>query len=132
VVHLLQRYGTLTHEVLDVLAAEPSLAAPLPGADDYLQVEVVYAVTHEGARHLDDVLTRRTRASIESWDRGIEAAPVVAELMAPLLDWDKEHAALEIEHYLARVQAERDAQQQPDDETADAARLGAPDVVPVR
>jgi glycerol-3-phosphate dehydrogenase len=132
VVHLLQRYGTLIHEVLAVLAADPSLAEPLPGADDYLRVEVVYAVTHEGARHLDDVLTRRTRASIESWDRGVEAAPVVAELMAPLLGWDDAHAALELEHYLARVQAEREAQQQPDDETADAARLGAPDVVPVR
>jgi glycerol-3-phosphate dehydrogenase len=132
IVHLLQRYGTLTHEVLAVLADDPSLAEPLPGADDYLRVEVVYAVTHEGARHLDDVLTRRTRASIESWDRGVQAAPVVAGLMAPLLKWDDAHAALELEHYLARVQAERDAQQQPDDETADAARLGAPDVVPVR
>jgi glycerol-3-phosphate dehydrogenase len=52
--------------------------------------------------------------------------------MAPLLGWDAEHEALEVEHYLARVAAERQAQEQPDDETADAARLGAPDVVPVR
>jgi glycerol-3-phosphate dehydrogenase len=130
--HLLQRYGTLVHEVLALLADDPTLAEPLPGADDYLRVEAVYAVTCEGARHLDDVLTRRTRASIESWDRGVEAAPVVAALMAPLLGWDAEHEAREVEHYLARVAAERQAQEQPDDETADAARLGAPDVVPVR
>ena len=130
--HLLQRYGTLVHEVLSLLADDPSLAEPLPGADDYLRVEVVYAVTHEGARHLDDVLTRRTRASIESWDRGVEAAPVVARLMAPVLGWDDAQVATEVEHYTARVQAEREAQQQPDDETADAARLGAPDTVPVR
>lgn len=130
--HLLQRYGTLVHEVLALLAGDPSLAEPLPGADDYLQVEVVYSAQAEGARHLDDVLTRRTRASIESWDRGVAAAPVVAGLLAPLLGWDEAHAAREVEHYLARVRAEREAQQQPDDETADAARLGAPDVVPVR
>jgi glycerol-3-phosphate dehydrogenase len=130
--HLLQRYGTLVHEVLALLADDPSLAEPLPGADDYLRVEAVYAVTHEGARHLDDVLTRRTRASIESWDRGVAAAPVVARLMAPLLGWDDAHEAREVEHYLARVAAELEAQEQPDDETADAARLGAPDVVPVR
>ena len=130
--HLLNRQGSLVHEVLDLLGKDPSLAEPLPGADDYLKVEVVYAVTHEGARHLDDVLTRRTRASIESWDRGVAAAPVVAALMAPLLGWDPAHEALEVEHYLARVAAERQAQEQPDDETADAARLGAPDVVPVR
>ena len=35
----------------------------------------VYAVTHEGARHLDDVLARRTRISIESWDRGVSRRP---------------------------------------------------------
>ena len=130
--HLLQRHGTLVHDVLALLAEDPSLAEPLPGADDYLRVEVVYAVAHEGARHLDDVLTRRTHASIETWDRGEAAAPVVASLMAPLLGWDAAHEALEVEHYLARVAAERQAQEQPDDETADAARLGAPDVVPVR
>ena len=45
-------------------------ASRWPGADDYLRAEVVYAATHEGARHLDDVLTRRTRISIETFDRG--------------------------------------------------------------
>ncbi|SDN94257.1 glycerol-3-phosphate dehydrogenase/oxidase [Geodermatophilus sp. DSM 45219] len=130
--HLLRRHGTLVHEVLALLDADPSLAQPLPGADDYLQVEAVYAVTHEGARHLDDVLTRRTRASIETWDRGVAAAPVVARLMAPLLGWSSDHEESEVRHYRARVAAEVEAQQQPDDETADAARLGAPDVVPVR
>ena len=53
----------------------PTSAGPLEGADDYLRAEVVYAVTHEGARHLDDVLTRRTRISIETFDRGVTAAP---------------------------------------------------------
>ena len=47
-------------------------------------------------------------------------------------DQDQEVVDREVDHYLARVAAEIEAQQQPDDETADAARLGAPDVVPVR
>jgi glycerol-3-phosphate dehydrogenase len=118
-------------EVLALLAEDPSLAEPLPGADDYLRVEAAYAVTAEGARHLDDVLTRRTRASIETWDRGVAAAPVVASIMARLLGWDERQESIEVDHYLARVAAERQAQRQPDDETADAARLGAPDVVPI-
>jgi glycerol-3-phosphate dehydrogenase len=130
--HLLGRYGSLIGEVLDLIAADPSLAAPLPGAEDYLLAEAVYAVSHEGARHLDDVLARRTRASIEGWDRGVSAAPVVAELMARELGWDAAHTATEVEHYRARVAAERESQQQPDDATADAARLGAPDIVPLR
>ncbi|MEV4560253.1 glycerol-3-phosphate dehydrogenase/oxidase [Kitasatospora sp. NPDC049285] len=129
--HFLQRYGSLIGEVLDLVAADPALAEPLPGSDDYLLAEAVYAVTHEGARHLDDVLTRRTRASIESWDRGLAAADPVARLMATPLGWDDEQIAHEIEHYRKRVEAELEAQRQPDDATADAARLGAPDIVPL-
>ena len=37
----------------------------------------------------------------------------------------------EVEHYVARVEAERLSQEQPDDQTADSARLGAPDIVPL-
>ncbi|MCL1594188.1 MAG: FAD-dependent oxidoreductase, partial [Actinomycetia bacterium] len=80
------------------------------------------------ALHLDDVLTRRTRLSIECDDRGIDAAPLVASIMAGVLGWDAETVNLELEHYAARVAAERESQTMPDDLTADAARLGAPDV----
>jgi glycerol-3-phosphate dehydrogenase len=127
--HLLGRYGSAINEVLELLAADPSLAQPLPGADDYLAVEALYAVTHEGARHLDDVLARRMRISIEAWDRGVSAAPTVAALMAGALGWSHQQTEREIKHYEARVAAERDSQTQPDDATADAARLGAPDIV---
>jgi glycerol-3-phosphate dehydrogenase len=126
--HLLNRYGSCIHELLDLIRADRSLAEPLPGADDYLAVEARYAVTHEDARHVDDVLTRRTRISIEAWDRGVAAAPKVADLMADVLGWDEEEKKREVEHYLARVAAERDSQTKPDDDTAEAARLGAPDI----
>ena len=129
--HLLERYGSLTLEVLDLVAAEPELGEPLPGAEDYLQVEAVYAVTHEGARHLDDILTRRMRVSIETFDRGVAAAPYVADLVRGHLRWDADQRDREVDHYVKRVEAERESQRQPDDHTADAARKGAPDVVPV-
>ena len=51
--------------------------------------------------------------------------------MAPVLGWSAAQIAREVEHYLARVEAERLSQQQPDDQTADAARLGAPEIVPL-
>ncbi|MBW9216232.1 glycerol-3-phosphate dehydrogenase/oxidase [Mumia sp. zg.B53] len=129
--HLLRRYGALVHELLELMEADPTLAEPLAGADDYLRAEIVYAVTHEGARHLDDVLTRRTRISIETFDRGVDSADEVADLMAGPLGWGPEQVRREVEHYLARVAAERESQTMPDDETADAARMGAGDVVPV-
>jgi glycerol-3-phosphate dehydrogenase len=103
----------------------------MPGAEDYLQVEAVYAVTHEGARHLDDVLTRRMRISFETFDRGVAAAPHVADLVGGYLGWDANQREREVQHYVKRVEAERESQRQPDDHTADAARKGAPDVVPV-
>jgi glycerol-3-phosphate dehydrogenase len=129
--HLLNRYGSLAEEVLRLVEDDPALGEPLQGADDYLRAEVVYAASHEGARHLDDVLTRRTRISIESFDRGLGCCEDAARLMGGVLGWSSEQVDVEVEHYRQRVAAERESQQMPDDETADAARLGAPDVVPV-
>ncbi|MGO4235013.1 glycerol-3-phosphate dehydrogenase/oxidase [Pseudarthrobacter sp. YAF2] len=130
--HLLNRYGSMTPEVLAIIEQDKDLAEPIPGADDYLQAEAVYAATHEGARHVQDVLTRRTRISIEAWDRGVSAAPVVAKLMGDVLGWSDAQRENEVRHYIARVEAERLSQQQPDDESADAARLGVEDIVPLR
>lgn len=129
--HLLHRYGTLAGEVLDLIAAEPGLGKPIAGADDYLRAEVVYAASHEGARHLDDVLARRTHISIETWDRGLTAAPEAAELMAGPMKWRSRQVAREVEHYRARVAAERASQDASTDSDADAIRLGAPEIVPV-
>jgi glycerol-3-phosphate dehydrogenase len=129
--HLLHRYGSMIGEVLDLIAADPGLGKPLAGADDYLRAEVVYAVSHEGARHLDDVLARRTHASIETWDRGLSAAEEAASLMAGPMKWKSRQVARELENYRARVAAERDSQEADTDQDADAIRLGAPDIVPV-
>lgn len=125
--HLLARYGGLIDEVLDLIAARPELGAQLPAADEYLAAEVVYAVTHEGARHLDDVLTRRTRISIETPDRGQASAHAVAELMGAELGWDAAQVADEVDHYLRRVEAERLSQEQATDQEADEARVQAPE-----
>jgi glycerol-3-phosphate dehydrogenase len=125
--HLLGRYGGLVDEVLPLLQDRPELAEPLIHAEDYLCGEVVYAVTHEGARHLDDVLTRRTRISIETFDRGVLCAPQVAELMASVLDWDQARIDEEVDHYLRRVEAEKQSQQMLTDQEADEARVKAPE-----
>jgi glycerol-3-phosphate dehydrogenase len=90
---------------------------------------VVYAVTHEGARHLDDVLTRRTRISIEMFDRGTAAAAFVASLMALELGWDAARTAQEVDHYLRRVEAERQSQLKLTDQEADEARVQVADIV---
>jgi glycerol-3-phosphate dehydrogenase len=125
--HLLGRFGGLIDEVLGLIAARPELAETLPGSEDYLAAEVVYAVTHEGARHLDDVLARRTRLSVESFDRGTASARPAAELMAVELGWDEARLEDEVDHYLRRVEAERQSQEKLTDQEADEARVQAPE-----
>ncbi len=125
---LLERHGDLATEVLSIAASRPELAAPMPGSDGYLLAEAYYAFAAEAALHLDDVLTRRTRISIESWDRGLAAAEAVAAIAAEVLGWDAATVERELEHYRARVAAERESQTKANDHTADAARMGAPDV----
>ncbi|HEY2100724.1 MAG TPA: glycerol-3-phosphate dehydrogenase/oxidase [Pseudonocardia sp.] len=127
VTHLLNRYGSLLHQVLALTDDRRELLAPIPGSPDYLQVEVVYAASHEGALHLDDVLARRTRISIEYAHRGVESAQPVAELMAGVLGWDGDTVKREVEIYTARVEAERASQAQEDDDAADKARIAAPE-----
>jgi glycerol-3-phosphate dehydrogenase len=127
--HLLSRYGGLVDDILDLIAQRRGLAAPIVGAEDYLAAEVVYAVTHEGARHLDDVMTRRTRISIETFDRGVAAATYIARLMGDELGWDEVRLEAEVDHYLRRVEAERQSQEKLTDQEADEARVAAPDLL---
>ncbi len=125
--HLLGRFGGLIDEVLGLIAERPELGRPLTGSEGYLAAEVVYAVTHEGARHLDDVLARRTRTSVESFDRGTTSARPAAELMGGELGWDDTRLEDEVDHYLRRVEAERQSQEKLTDQEADEARVSAPE-----
>jgi glycerol-3-phosphate dehydrogenase len=126
--HLLDRYGSLIRDVLEPGLVDPGLLQTVPGAPNYLLAEIRYAVTHEGALHLDDVLTRRTRISIEYPHRGVESAPAVAALIGALLGWSAEQRDVEIRTYDARVEAERQSQTRFDDAAADAVRTTAPEV----
>ena len=125
--HLLDRYGSLADELLALASQDPALLEPLHGAEEYLTVEILYAATHEGALHLDDLLARRTRISIETPDRGVTAADGVARLVADQLGWDGDRLSNEVAAYAARVEAERDSQREQDDQAADALRVAAPD-----
>ena len=119
--HLLGRYGSLVGELFELIAERPGLARPLDGAMEYLEVEAVYAATHEAALHLDDALARRMRISIETRDRGVAAAPRVAELMGEVLGWDESRRAGEVADWTARVDAERRAEAEATDDAAFAA-----------
>ncbi|WP_427383254.1 glycerol-3-phosphate dehydrogenase/oxidase [Janibacter sp. G56] len=128
ITHLLDRYGSMATDLLQLAAERPELREPLTGAEEYLAVEVVYAASHEGALHLTDVLTRRTRISIETPDRGTLAAPHAARLMGEVLGWDEATITREVESYRRRVEAELESQQMTEDEKADAMRTEVIDI----
>jgi len=98
--HLIDRYGSLAVELLELIRADKSLGQPLADGYPYLRAEVAYAVTHEGALHVEDVLARRVRLLIESPDSGAGAAPGVAVIMAGLLGWNRRRRATELRRYL--------------------------------
>jgi glycerol-3-phosphate dehydrogenase len=126
--HLLDRYGSLLRDVLEPGRDDATLLQTVPGAPDYLLAEIRYAVTHEGALHLEDVLTRRTRISIEYPHRGVESAPSVAAVVGSVLGWSDGERDREIATYVDRVEAERASQSRWDDAAADAVRTAAPEV----
>ena len=107
--HLLNRYGSLIDEVLEPTETNSELLQPIIKNLPYLKAEIIYAVSHEGARSVDDVLSRRTRISFEANDQGLGIANEVAELIAPYLGWkksDKSSSVKEYQELIARQNAQ--------------------------
>ncbi|WP_326836914.1 glycerol-3-phosphate dehydrogenase/oxidase [Amycolatopsis rhabdoformis] len=120
--HLLGRYGTLTPDLLDLMADRPEWARPVTGASHYLTAELHYAARNEGAVHLDDVLERRTRIFMETPDRGLAAAPYAADVLAEELGWDDDRRAAEVARYRSAREADRRALAAASDDDAVNAR----------
>lgn len=130
--HLMFRYGTEVSLLLESIDADPSLGEPLPEAEDYLKAEVAFAVTHEGALHLQDIIDHRVRIVTERRDRGIPVLPAIAETVAPLLGWDRERIDKEIAAATERAEAEMSAESARSDAEAEKARLAAKDLIAIR
>jgi glycerol-3-phosphate dehydrogenase len=125
--HLLDRYGSLISEVLAMATERRDLLEPITAAPLYLKVEAAYAAAAEGALHLEDILARRMRISIEYPHRGVDCAREVAEVVGPILGWSDADIDREVQIYTARVDAEVLSQARPDDASADALRASAPE-----
>jgi len=129
--HLLDRYGDEIDVLLDMIDADPTLGQPMATAPAYLRAEAAFAVTHEGALHLEDILRKRIRLDYETRDRGASSLEELGAIVAPLLAWDAERTAAEIASYRARVAGEEAAERERSDAAASAARAAVPDLVPM-
>jgi glycerol-3-phosphate dehydrogenase len=92
-------YGSDAPLIQDLICAEPALAEPLDPALPYTGAEVVWAVRHEMARTVEDVLARRTRALFLNARAAIRMAPRVAGLMARELDRDAAWQIQQVESF---------------------------------
>ncbi len=87
ITHLLDRYGSLISDLLELIKEKPNLAKRLTKDLPYLKAEIYYAASNEGARSVDDVISRRTRLAFEAPNSAIDLAPEVARIIAPVLNW---------------------------------------------
>ena len=107
--HLATRYGNEARVLLALIDADPSLGEPLVEGLPYLRAEAIYAVRHEMATTVDDVLSRRTRARLQARDATAAAATSVAELIASDLGWSPDDTARQAAAYVQLIEAERAA-----------------------
>lgn len=93
-------YGSDAEAIRELKETDPALAEPLHPDLPYVGAEVVWAVRHEMARTVEDVLARRTRALFLNARAAEAMAPRVAELMARELGCDDEWRRAEVEYFL--------------------------------
>jgi glycerol-3-phosphate dehydrogenase len=106
ITHLLNRYGSMINEILDLVKQTPSLAKKLAADLPYIKAEVYYAASHEGARSVDDVISRRTRIAFEAHNYGVELTEAIAEIIAPVLGWSAKERKASVAAYEALVERE--------------------------
>ncbi len=99
IAHLGTSYGSLALEVLDLVAAEPTLASPVVPGLPAIMAEVVYSLRNELALTTTDVLERRLRLSLEAADHGRSAAGTVASMLATELGWSNAQRAADLAEY---------------------------------
>lgn len=85
----LAEYGADADELRRLISELPGGADRLHPNLPHVEAEVVWAVRHEAARTVEDILARRTRALFLDARACLEAAPRVAALMAAELGEDQ-------------------------------------------
>ncbi len=98
--HIESRYGTDANQIYALIESDPHLATALIEGLPYVKAEAIFAVTHEMATTLDDVLSRRTRSRLFDRRATIAQAGEVAALIAPLLNWDETRVANETRAFI--------------------------------
>lgn len=95
--HLLASYAAGAQEILRLALERPDLKERIVPELPVIRAEALYTVQTEWAFTLDDVLTRRLRLTLLAPRSTFTLAPSVAQLIAPLLEWNSR----DIDHQIA-------------------------------
>jgi glycerol-3-phosphate dehydrogenase len=103
---LASRYGTEAPDVVALADNQPELLQPVIVGLPYTGAELRYAVREEMAQTLEDVLARRTRASIQQVRPTMEAAAAAAALIAEDMGWDEHEVTEQVNRFVESCQKE--------------------------
>lgn len=97
--HLFCMYGSKTLDVLGLIDSEPDLATVIVPELPDIKAQIVYAVRHELAYTLVDIMRRRTTLAMHS-DYGIDLLPSLTETLSRHCGWDENKCRQEKERYI--------------------------------
>ncbi len=94
--HLVYTYGSEFRNLIQLITNQPELAERIDLNFYVTKAEIIYAIRHEMAMTLADVIQRRTELGATGLP-SVTALKSCAELMANELGWDFDRRALEVE-----------------------------------
>ena len=109
VIHLLNRYGSLISEIIEIISENPEMSERIIPDLPYIKAEILHAASHEGALSVEDVLLRRTRISFEASDSGLSAANDVAEIIGTVLNWSAADRRSSVQSFAQLIEHEEAA-----------------------
>ena len=109
VIHLLNRYGSLISEIIEIISENPEMSERIVPDLPYIKAEILHAASHEGALSVEDVLLRRTRISFEASDSGLSAANEVAEIIGTVLKWSAADRRSSVQSFAQLIEHEEAA-----------------------
>jgi glycerol-3-phosphate dehydrogenase len=103
--HLAEKFGTRATGVIALVRREPELATPLVEGLAPVGAEVVFCARNEMAISIQDILARRIGLEIYGWREALQAAPVVADLLARELAWSESAKQEALDRYVTRIRS---------------------------
>jgi glycerol-3-phosphate dehydrogenase len=101
--HLARKFGARACDVIQLAQQDAALAAPLVQGLAPIRAEVVFGVRDEMAASIEDVLARRIGLEFYGWADALQAAPVVADLLAREFGWSDVAKQEALDRYVARI-----------------------------